>query len=210
MRIGSLMSLGLGAVAAVAAAQSGFSPPHLASFELGGIPWNVQSAGIAAYDVTIATEGAVTGAELVQDVAPYGALLRDAIPSWRFAPAREGGEVVASRVLVLGFFRPPALNFPAPSNPRYRNTVAPDEIPWPTSVAVPPHPVNVLDSGKVIMEADISDAGAVTGVRVVTGASPFDGVATEAAQRWTYRPASRNGRPKASRAFLVFSFLGPR
>ena len=59
----------------------------------------------------------------------------------------------------LGFFRPPGTTFAAPENPRYKSTTAPEELPWPTSVLVPPYPMNALGSGKVVLEADISDAG---------------------------------------------------
>lgn len=207
MRIGS--TVGLFLVAATAAAQGGWVPPRLATAPVGTAPWNAVSGGIAAYEVSLDATGAVVGASIVQDVAPFGALLGEAIRSWRFEPAREGGRAAASRVLALGFFRPPALHFAAPSSPRYRDTVAPDEIPWPTSVAVPPYPPNAVGSGKVVLEADVSSRGAVTGVRVLSAPTAFDGAAADTARQWRYRPASRGGRPVESRAFLVFSFVAP-
>jgi hypothetical protein len=194
--------------AAFASAQGGSSLPRLVAAELGPAPWNVQSGGIAAYDVQVDEQGAVTSAEIVQDVAPYGAMLGDALPSWRFEPAREGGQPVASRVLVLGFFRPPGITFAAPESPKYKSTVAPDDIPWPTSVAVPGYPLNATGSAKVVLEADVSDAGAVAGARILTPPTPFDGASREAIRQWTFRPASRGNRDVASRAFLVFSFVG--
>jgi TonB family protein len=158
--------------------------------------------------VSLDETGRVASAELVQDVAPYGAILGEDVLSWRFEPAREEGRAVPSRVLVLGFFRPPFLHFAAPETPRYKTTVAPDEIPWPTAVAVPGYPPDALASGKVILEADVSADGAVTGARVLTPASPFDGASVEAVRQWTFRPAQRGNRDVASRAFLVFSFMG--
>jgi hypothetical protein len=190
-------------------AQSGATLPRLVSAELGSAPWNVaQSGGIAAYDVHVDERGAVAGAELVQDVAPYGAMLGEALPTWRFEPARRGGSAVASRVLVLGFFRPPGLTFAAPESPRYKGTVAPDEIPWPTSVAVPAYPTNAVGSGKVVLEVDISDRGAVTGTRILTEPTPFDVSSAAAARQWTFRPAWQANREVASRAFFVFTFVG--
>jgi TonB family protein len=188
--------------------QAATSLPRLLSAELGPAPWNVQSGGITAYDVQVDEEGNVAGAEVVQDFDPYGAILGEAVRTWRFEPAREDGRAVASRVLVIGFFRPPGMNFPAPERPRYKDTVAPDEIPWPTSVAVPPYPANALGSGKVILEVDVSDSGAVVGTRVLTASTPFDGAAAQAAQKWAFRPAQKGNRAVASRAFLVFSFVG--
>jgi TonB family protein len=190
------------------AAQGLTSPPRLVAAELGGAPWNVNSGGIAAFDVRIDATGSVTSADVVQDVAPYGVMLREALPSWRFEPAREGGRALASRVLVLGFFRPPAITFAPPENPRYKNTTAPAELPWPTSVTAPPYPPNALGSGKVVVEADLSDRGRVTNTRVLTPPSPFDSAAADSLREWRFRPASRGNRDVASRAFLVFSFVG--
>src|SRR6185436_4401420 len=106
-----------------------------------------------------------------------------------FEPAREGARSVPSRVLVLGFFRPPGINFPAPASPRYKTTAAPEEIPWPTSVAVPPYPPNALGSGMVVLEADVSDRGQVTGTRVLSAPGAFDSAAADAVQKWVFRPA---------------------
>ena len=204
----TIFALALLLAATGAVAQDPQTPPRLVSAEVGPSPWNVQSGGIAAFDLTIDETGAVTSTDIVQDVAPYGQILGDALPSWRFEPAREGGKPVRSRVLVVGFFRPPALVFAAPEAPRYKTTVAPDEIPWPTAVVVPPYPPQALGSGKVILEADISDTGTVAAARVLSPASPFDGAAADAVRRWTFRPANRKNRDVASRAFFVFSFPG--
>jgi TonB family protein len=86
--------------------------------------------------------------------------------------------------------------------------VAPDEIPWPTSVVAPAYPTNAVGSGKVVLEVDISDRGMVTGTRILTQPTPFDGASVSAVREWTFRPAVRGNRDAASRAFFVFSFVG--
>jgi hypothetical protein len=48
----------------------------------------------------------------------------------------------------------------------------------------------------------------VTGARVLTSPTPFDGSSVEAARGWVFRPASRANRDVASRAILVFTFSG--
>jgi TonB family protein len=182
-------------------------PPRLVSAQLGEAPWNVQGAGIAACDVTIDENGAVAGAELVQDVPPFGAQLADAVRSWRFEAAREGDRRVATHVLVLGLFRP-QWTVPTPEKPLYKTTPAPEELPWPTFVALPPYPANVMGNGKVVVEADVSDEGKVVSAHSLGAATGFDSAALDAARQWTFRPAARSGRPIPSRAFLVFSFMG--
>jgi hypothetical protein len=83
-----LLTVVLAGLAATAMAQA-TTPPRLVSAHLGPAPWNVQSGGIAACEVTLDENGAVVGADLVQDVPPYGAQLNDAVRSWRFEPARD-------------------------------------------------------------------------------------------------------------------------
>jgi hypothetical protein len=189
-------------------AQNAPTPPSLVAAEVSPSPWNVRSGGIAAFDVTVDEKGAVSSAETVQDVAPYSDMLREDLKRWRFEPARDGGHAVSSRVLVLGFFRPPETEVPAPERPRYKDAAAPEELPWPTSAVVPPYPPNALGNGKVLFEVEISDAGKVVSTRVLNPGTPFDSAATGAAKAWVFRPASRNGRPVASRAYFVFSFVG--
>jgi TonB family protein len=195
---------------AVSASPGGAAePPRVTQARVSGAPWNVMSGGIAACDVTLDASGAVVKADMVQDVAPYGAQLRDDIlSSWRFAPATEDGRPVGEHVLVLGLFRPPTLNIPAPTNPLYKTTRAPEGLPWPENVVVPPYPANAMGSGKVIMEADISSQGGVESARVLSPAGPFDSPALDTIRAWTFRPASKRNRPVGARVFLVFSFVG--
>lgn len=206
-RVGPTLAV-LVLLAPAAVAQEAFTPPALRSARIEGAPWSVQSGGIAAFDVTIDERGSVRNAALVQDVAPYGGLLGAALPAWSFEPAKEGGRAVESRALVIGFFRPPMLSVPAPERPRYKETQAPAEIPWPTEVGVPPYPPNVLGDGRVLVEADISAEGAVTATRLVWPGTPFDGAAEQAARAWKFRAASRGGRAVPARVFLLFSFAG--
>jgi TonB family protein len=182
--------------------------PRLVSAPVPAAPMAAQSGGIAALDVTVDASGSVAAAETVQDFAPFGDLMREAVRGWRFEPAREQGRTVARHVLVLGFFRPPELAIIAPPRPRYKDTTAPPELPWPTAVTVPPYPPNALGSGKVVLEVDVSEEGKVTSARVLNPGSPFDGAATGAARAWTFRPASVGGRATAARAFFIFSFIG--
>jgi TonB family protein len=204
----SVFAFTLVGLAVAAMAQPGWTPPRLLAGGIGAAPWNVMSGGIAACDVSLDENGQVGAVEIVQDVPPYGAQLSDAVRGWSFEAAREGGRRVPVHVLVLGFFRPPTLSIQAPEKPRYKTTEAPVEIPWPTFVAVPPYPANVVGSGVVVMESDVSDDGKVTATRVLNPGSAFDSAARDAATQWTYRPAGRGGRNAPSRVFLLFTFTG--
>jgi TonB family protein len=208
MKLHSLVATFILLPAALLAQGSHFTPLTLVSADLEPAPWNVQSAGITAFDVSVDASGAVTGVETVQDLAPYAAMMRDALPRWRFQPARRRGSPVATHVLVLGFFRPPAMFIVAPDRPRYKDTEAPDDVPWPTAVTPPPYPPNATGSGKVILEVDVADDGTVSKVRVVSPASVFDGAASDSARAWKFRPSSYHNRDVGSRLYLLFSFIG--
>jgi TonB family protein len=205
----TLLFAALSLAAAALFAQGDFSPVQLLSAPLWStIPFGTQSGGIAAFSLSVDETGAVTGLQPVQEFAPYGDLMRRALPGWRFQPARSQGQAVVSQVLVLGLFRPPTLSFAAPENPRYKDTQAPDEVPWPTSVTVAPYPAEATGSGMVIVQVDVSSDGTVAGARVVTEPSIFDSAATGAVRAWTFRPASRNNRDAASRLYIVLLFIG--
>jgi TonB family protein len=204
----SLLALAAVGLAAAAVAQSRWQPPRLVSARVDPNPAYAQSGGIAACEASLDFNGGVTAVDVVQDVPPYGAQLCDAVRSWGFEAAREGDQRVPARVVVIGFFRPPTLSIQAPTNPRYKSTEAPSELPWPTFVAVPPYPANVVGSGAVILESDVAADGTVTGTRVLNPGGAFDSAARDAAGQWTYRPAERNGQPAASRVFLLFTFTG--
>jgi TonB family protein len=204
-RIGAALTL---ASAVEAAAQGAPTPPRVVRAMAPASHLNVQSGGVAAFALTVDETGSVAGVDVIQDVVPYGDDLREALRGWSFEPARDQGRAVRSRVLVVGFLRPPELAVIAPERPRYLDTDAPADLPWPTSVVVPPYPPNALGSGKVLLEADVTEEGKVTGPRVLNPGSPFDGAAAGAAQEWVFRPATRNGRPAGDRVYFLFSFVG--
>jgi len=203
------MVLALSLAAAVeASAQGHATPPHVLRAIAPPTPFNVQSGGVAAFALTVDETGSVTAVDTIQDVVPHGGVLREALRGWSFEPAREQGRAVRSRVLLVAFLRPPELAVIAPERPRYLEATAPADLPWPTSVTVPPYPPNALGSGKVILEADVTEEGKVTGARVLNPGTPFDGAATGAAQEWIFRPAARDGRPTQARVYFLFSFVG--
>jgi TonB family protein len=208
MKHTGILTPALGLAAALAFAQTDFAPPRLQSGGMGSVPYGTQSGGIAAFRLGLDATGAVTGVQPVLEFAPYGQAMRQALPAWRFEPAREGGAAVASPLLVLGLFRPPALSFAAPDMPRYKQTKAPDDVPWPTDVTVQSYPAGATGSGVVILEVDVAKDGGVSGTRVASEASAFDGAATGAVAAWKFRPAMRKNREAAARLYVILTFPG--
>ena len=75
-------------------------------------------------------------------------------------------------------------------------------------MTAPPYPSNAKGSATVVMQVDVSDQGRVDSARVLAAGSAFDAAALDTVKAWTFRPAVRANRPAASRAFVVFSFVG--
>src|SRR5262249_56968584 len=96
-------------------------------------------------------------------MAACGDELAKAGPWGGFERARDHGQAVASHVAVLWLARPPLTAFAAPANPRYKGTVAPDYLPWPTSIAVAPYPPGPLGSGSLVLAAAIPPGGRAPG-----------------------------------------------
>jgi len=77
----------------------------------------------------------------------------------------------------------------------------------------PPYPSEALidrPSGDVAVTATVGPAGDVNGVELTHGIVPaLDRAALNAATRWRFRPAERDGVPVASRVQLLFHFEPP-
>jgi TonB family protein len=77
----------------------------------------------------------------------------------------------------------------------------------------PAYPAGVPGSsvrGDVTVKVDVDAQGNVTAVSLAHGiAPPFDGAALEAASRWRFRPALRDGAAVPSRGQLIFHFEPP-
>ena len=77
----------------------------------------------------------------------------------------------------------------------------------------PPYPAEALatrPAGEVAVAATVAPTGEVSGVELVQGVAPaLDRAALDAATRWRFRPATRDGAPVASKVQLLFHFEPP-
>ena len=188
---------------------SALTPPVLHEARLGPVPYAARAAGLVVLDVGVDERGVVADVKVVKEVQPFGESLAREVHGWRFEPAREDGRAVAFRVLVAALVRPAALLFPDPGVPPPPPASAPEGIPYPESVAVPPYPPNALGDAAAIVEVEVTEDGAVAATRLVSEPGAFDSPAVEAAQGWRFRPARRAGTDVAARCYLVFVFRAP-
>jgi TonB family protein len=162
--------------------------------------------GQVLLEVTVGSNGEVAAVTPLRTTASFTELTVDAVRGWQFFPARPRG---ASHVLVAAVYRPPALNAPTLGEPVEDVAAGSGETPIPLSMVTPPFPPRARDSGVVLVEAQVSAAGAVVEVRVVRSAAPFDGSARDAARQWRFRPARVGGRPVAAFVYILFGFPQP-
>ncbi|HSB61999.1 MAG TPA: hypothetical protein VLI67_09780 [Vicinamibacteria bacterium] len=185
-------------------------PARLDRWSLGDRPPLAQGGGEVLIELAVSAAGAVTGARILRDTPPFTEMLRRASMAWTFTPATDGGQAVASRVLLAGLFRPPVLqNVPTIGEPPREAGEPSAEVAFPSRLVPPAYPPTAIGDALVLLEASVSPEGLVRETRVLRPAPGFDGAADEAARQWRFRSARRGGAAAASRAYLVFGFRQP-
>jgi hypothetical protein len=199
------------------------TPARFRGGALPQIPIQAVSGAEIAVEATVSADGRVSEIAILRDAAPFTEFLAAAVRGWQFAPAVDAaattsgqGEAVvaetrvASKVLVLGLFRPPAL-FPGTlGTPPADVGRASDGVPYPTTpLTLPVFPPNALWDDVVILELAIGPEGNVARTRVVRSAAIFDQPALDAVAGLRFRPARVHGRPAPSFAYVVAAFRQP-
>ena len=117
---------------------------------------------------------------------------------------------MASTVLVLGLFRPPALYAGTLGTPPVDVGRASEAVPYPTSPPpLPIFPPNAMMDGVVVVELSIDPSGAVAGIRLVHSSASFDQAALDTISYLRFRPAQLRGRPAPSFVYVVAAFRTP-
>ena len=204
-------------------AQGGFSPARYRDGAVPPLPALAVGGGEVFLEVAVGSDGRVAATKQLRTTRPFTDLVVAAVRGWQFVPAEEETEAepgrpaepkprkrVASKVLVAGVFRPPAL-FSNTTLGELPKDVASesDETPFPLATTIPVYPPKALERGVVLVEARIDRGGAVTEARVIRSARPFDDVARAAARRWRFRPARVGGRTVESLVYILFGFPTP-
>lgn len=197
---------GLTTAAALLAAS--YTPARLASGDAPIQPVQTVGWGEAAFELTIAADGSVLGADARGGRNPFRDALFVAVSAWRFTPARDGDLPVDSRVLVAGIWRPPELIAAAPPESFTAPSASP-AVPRPTRLMPPAYPPNALGDGMVVVELLVDETGRIVEAQVVRSAGGFDGPALDAARDWRFQPATRAGRAVPAYVYLAFGFRQP-
>src|SRR3569623_647208 len=120
---------------------------------------------------------------------------------------------LAAPAFAQGAPAPPST--PGPAGADQPAPTAPGRVWRPTvleqsQAAYPADAISDGPSGDVSVALTIDTAGQVTGTSIVHGIAPaLDRAALQAASRWRFKPAVRDGGPVASRIQLLFHFDAP-
>jgi TonB family protein len=94
-------------------AQTAGPPPLIAphAIEAGAVPYpkNVSTEATVIVELLIDTAGNVQDARIIEGEDPFAAAVVTAAHDWRFVPAKRGDELVAAKVRMRIFFRPPEI-----------------------------------------------------------------------------------------------------
>lgn len=187
------------------------------------IPVMAVAGGEVFLEVAVGSNGAVTGVKPFRDTPPFTDALSTAVRAWRFEPAEDAivpppGQPVddttrkaaASKVLVVGLFRPPALFAMTLGEPPKDVGTPAADVPAPVGAAtMPEYPLNALFDGSVLMELRIGVDGSVMRRRLVKSAPGFDGPALTAADALSFRPARVRGTAVPSVVYVLAAFRQP-
>jgi TonB family protein len=207
----------LAAVVLAIAIQTGPAQDEPARIVAAGVPEQAPvmtvGAGEVVLEVSISADGAVEKIDRLRATAPFTDLVVSAVEGWRFVPAsivKEGRpEPVESRVLVVAFYRPPAMYMGGTLGDPVRDVGRPSgEAPSIGSVQAPPYPPNSRGDGTVLLEVELSGAGGITNVKVLRSGGGFDEPAIDAVKQWRFLGPKVAG-PSRHFAYVILGFREP-
>jgi TonB family protein len=178
-------------------------------------PQMTTGGGEVVLDLTVGKDGAVANVEAIRSTPPYTALLLTAVGGWAFDSAKavveDALQPAAGHVVVAAVYRPPQV-YAAPARgaePKTTGELSP-ELPVPGGLSAPAaYPPRATGDGAVIVELELSAAGAVRGTKVMSRPSPFDGAALAAVNGWRFGPPSEPSGAEPIFAYAIVGFRQP-
>jgi TonB family protein len=196
-------------------AQTPWTP---AQYVAGGVPPLPRLAiggGQVILELSVDDTGAVNAVKALRTTPPFAESLAAEAKGWRFTPAEEERPDparatarirVASKVALIGMFRPPVLRGPTLGAVPKDVASASEDVAFPLNMVMPRFPPTARAGGQVLVEARIAADGAIGDVKVLQAQPPFQGAALDALSQWTFRPARRAGVAVPSFVYIVFGF----
>lgn len=202
---------------AVIQAQAPWTPAQYVGGSVPPLPRLAIGGGQVVLELTVDDAGGVNGVKPLRTTPPFAESLAAEAKGWRFTPAEEERPdpkragaptrvAVASKVALIGMFRPPVLRGPTLGPVPKDVASASEDVAFPLTMVMPSFPPTARAGGQVVIEARIAPDGAVGDVKVLQAQPPFQGAALDALSKWTFKPARRAGVPIPSLVYVVFGF----
>lgn len=207
----------LASLAFALAAQAGPPQDEAARARAAGVPppppVMTVGAGEVVLEVTVTPGGRVGRIDPLRTTVPFTDMVTAAVEPWRFVPAtivKEGRpEPIESTVLVVAFYRPPALYMGNNLGDPVRDVGRPSGLaPSVRDLQVPPYPPNSKGDATVLLEVELTSGGAVSDVKVMRSGGGFDQPALDTVRRWQFTPARVAG-PARTYAYVILGFREP-
>lgn len=202
--------------------EAAYVPARLRDGKVPPIPVNAVGGGEVRLELDVSTDGVVTRVTPLRTTPPFTELVTTAVREWKFFSARavvsgdaaRSGTPIAraavpATILVVGMFRPPALNNPTLGEAPTDLVSGSDAMPSPTATTMPPYPPRAFGGGVVLLEARVNAIGSVEDVGVIASAPPFDEVARDTVRKWHFRPAKVQGIPAPALVYVIAGFRAP-
>ena len=210
------------ALGLVAQPEQAYTPARLRDGRVPPIPVNAVGGGEVRLELDVSADGVVTRVTPLRDTPPFTELATTAVRDWKFFPARavvngdaaRSGTPIAraavpATVLVVGMFRPPAMNNPTLGEAPKDLAAGSDAMPSPAATTMPPYPPRAFGGGVVLLEARVNAIGSVEDVGVIASAPPFDEAARDTVRQWHFRPAKAQGIPVPALVYVIAGFRAP-
>lgn len=165
-----------------------------------GRPLRGSTSPVVRMHLSLDATGAITDATAESDVTARAlAAIKDALKTWRFAPARKNGQPVAAELEM------PVL-CQAPPKPEQAKTVPAKLIYSKT----PDYPIAMRRfglRGQVLIDFTVDEAGRVRNPVIFQSDNPaFDEPAIKAVREWKFEPGTRDGQPVTVRQRVPIVF----
>lgn len=202
-------------------AQTPFEAPRAVSVSDAYVPYQVVYDGFVVLELFLDRSGAIVEKKALRDPGAMVPAAIATVKDWKFRPAEGAGKTGLPSVMTAVFVYRPRDNGPAAVAPprNFRPVLAdspmhtrevPDYVPAGVrSVAYPNYPVNSVAWGSVVVQVTVDPKGTIGKSEVLLGTAPFKDLALKALEKWSFQPATQDGRPVPSEIPIAFIFQAP-
>jgi TonB family protein len=178
--------------------QRAFSPAH---------PRQTLATGLVVAEIVVNPGTGGVQTRPLHGERPFLISALDSLMRWRFSAA---SGAVQSRTSITFLFRSPVLYSADLGEIAIRPWMPGEDCPaLPQKVIDPRYPMGSQAEGAVILEVGVNAEGAVTRIETVNGIEDLTEHAQAAVKDWNFSPAMVAGKPVASTAYVVISFVAP-